>query len=40
MMHTAPSVCPLDCADTCSFTVTVEDDGNARVTVWDKATLR
>jgi hypothetical protein len=23
-----------------TFTVTVEDDGNARVTVWDKATVR
>jgi anaerobic selenocysteine-containing dehydrogenase len=26
MMHTSPSVCPLDCADTCSLTVTVEDE--------------
>src|SRR6266700_2912870 len=24
MMHTSPSVCPLDCADTCSLTVMVE----------------
>jgi len=23
-----------------TFTVTVEDDGNAKVTVWDKATVR
>lgn len=25
MLQTFPSVCPLDCGDTCSFTVTVED---------------
>ena len=31
MMHTAPSVCPLDCADTCSFTVTVEDEHIVKV---------
>lgn len=26
MMQTLPSVCPLDCGDTCSMTVTVEDN--------------
>src|SRR4029453_351781 len=31
MMHTSPSVCPLDCADTCSFTVTVEDEHIVKV---------
>ena len=25
MIQTLPSVCPLDCPDTCSMTVTVED---------------
>ncbi len=25
MVQTLPSVCPLDCGDTCSMTVTVED---------------
>jgi anaerobic selenocysteine-containing dehydrogenase len=31
MMHTSPSVCPLDCADTCSLTVTVEDEHIVKV---------
>ena len=31
MMQTLPSVCPLDCADTCSLTVTVEDDQVVKV---------
>src|SRR5262249_17039478 len=31
MMHTSPSVCPLDCADTCSFTVTVENEHIVKV---------
>jgi anaerobic selenocysteine-containing dehydrogenase len=31
MMHTSPSVCPLDCADTCSLTVTVEDEQIVKV---------
>ena len=26
MTQTLPSVCPLDCPDTCSMTVTVEDE--------------
>jgi anaerobic selenocysteine-containing dehydrogenase len=31
MTHTSASVCPLDCADTCSFTVTVEDEHIVKV---------
>ena len=31
MIQTFPSVCPLDCADTCSMTVTVEDDQIVKV---------
>jgi anaerobic selenocysteine-containing dehydrogenase len=31
MAQTLPSVCPLDCADTCSMTVTVEDDRIVKV---------
>lgn len=31
MRHTAPSICPLDCADTCSLTVTVEDQHIVKV---------
>ena len=31
MMHTSPSVCPLDCADTCSLTVMVEDEHIVKV---------
>ena len=31
MIQTLPSVCPLDCADTCSLTVTVEDQQITKV---------
>jgi anaerobic selenocysteine-containing dehydrogenase len=31
MIQTLPSVCPLDCADTCSLTVTVQDQQIVKV---------
>ena len=31
MFQTLPSVCPLDCPDTCSFSVTVDDQQLVRV---------